>query len=99
MRLRTERQMLQRLALHRTAAAAAAAPAAPTAHPRVIRLALLAPVASAAEREVDVVARVAAPVARSLAGHHTRSAAAAAALAALRTAVGVRWVCGGSGGG
>ena len=78
MRRRTKCKMLQRLALHRTAAAA---------HPRIIRLWSLASVASATEREVDVVARGAAPIPRSLAGHHTRPAAAA--LTAARSAA--RW--------
>ena len=82
MRRRTKCKMLQRLALHRTAAAAA--------HPRIIRLWSLASVASATEGEVDVVARGAAPIPRSLAGHHTRpAAAAAAALTAARSAA--RW--------
>ena len=81
-RRRTKCKMLQRLALHRTAAAAA--------HPRIIRLRSLASVASATEGEVDVVARGAAPIPRSLAGHHTRpAAAAAAALTAARSAA--RW--------
>ena len=82
-RLRTKCQMLQRLALHRTAAAAATA----AGHPRIIRLWSLAAVASAAKGEVDIVARVAAPIARSLAGHHTRPGAAA--LTTARSAA--RW--------
>ena len=77
-RRRTKCKMLQRLALHRTAAAA---------HPRIIRLWSLASVAGATEGEVDVVARGAAPIPRSLAGHHTRPAAAA--LTAARSAA--RW--------